>query len=630
MLDSLRKAAGSWVAKILLLVLVLSFAIWGISGNMMGGIGGSAVIQAGDTSVSINEYRLAYDRQLSVLSQQFGTRITREQARALGIENQVLSQLVAGAVLDEQARRLGLGLSKDRLASLTAEDPAFQGPDGRFSRQQFDFVLDQVGMRPEDYLKNREQVAIRQQIVEAISDGLKAPDTLLKAVALYRGEDRTVEYVVLPKSLAEPIEEPSNEVLAKWFEERKDSYRAPEYRKISYVKLAPEDIADPAAISDEQVREDYERNKARFTTPESRTIEQIVFADEATAQKAAESIRSGSVTFEQALESQGKSPADARLGTFTKDKVPDPAVAEAAFALKQNEVSDVVKGTFGPLILRVTEIKPEVAKPFSEVSEQIRKGLALAEASRILLDVHDAYEDSRAAGETLHEAAAKQKLEVVTIEAVDRNGQRPDGSVVSDIPQSAELLREAFATEANVENPPLQLGSDGFVFFEVEGITPARDRSLDEVRDKVVADWKAAQAAERLAARAAEIEKKVKDGASLDDVATELGLQKQVKRGVKRGADDADLGQSGVEAVFGVAEGGTGTVAAPTGDAQIVFKVTEALEPVAAGPEAVPDEARASFTSGIADDLLDQLVAQLQSEYGVTVNRAAVEQALSF
>ena len=123
MLDSLRNAAGTWVAKLLLLMLVVSFAIWGISGKMMEGhTGGSKVLTVGGTSVSINDYKLAYDRQMNLMSQQFGQRLTREQMKAFGLDNQVLAQLVAGALLDEQARKMGLGLSKDRLAALTAED----------------------------------------------------------------------------------------------------------------------------------------------------------------------------------------------------------------------------------------------------------------------------------------------------------------------------------------------------------------------------------------------------------------------------------------------------------------------------------------------------------------------------
>ena len=110
---------------------------------------------------------------MQVMSQQLGTQLTREQAAAFGVDQQVLAQLVAGAVLDEQARKLGLGVSKDRLAQLAREDPAFRGPDGKFDRQQFDAILREVGMRPRTICSNREQVAVRQQIVEAISDGLR-------------------------------------------------------------------------------------------------------------------------------------------------------------------------------------------------------------------------------------------------------------------------------------------------------------------------------------------------------------------------------------------------------------------------------------------------------------------------
>lgn len=628
MLDSLRSAASTWAAKLLLGLLVLSFAAWGISGTIFNGLGRD-VVSAGGTSVSVLEYRLAYDRQLSVLSQRFGTRVTREQAVALGVDDQVLAQLVAGAVLDEQARKMGLGVSRDKLAELAASDPAFQGPNGRFDRRQFDYVLSQVGMNPEDYLKSREQAAIRQQIVEAVSDGLTVPDTLLRAIALYRGEDRTVEYVALPQSLVEPVEDPTDEQLRAWFDERKENYAAPEYREISYVKLEPEDIADPAVISDEQVRDYYESNSDRYTTPERRTIEQIVFADAETATAAREGMRTGT-TFEDLVEAQGKSLDDVRLGTFEKDDIADSAVAETAFNLAQNEVSDIVEGSFGPLILRVTDIQPADVKPLAEVRDQIRQELALDEANRVLLDVHDAYEDARAGGATMREAAERLKLEMETVEAVDRNAQRPDGTIVKTLPQSQELLRDAFETEAGVENPPINIGANGFLFYEVDAVTPARERTLDEVRETVVADWKAAKASERLAERAEDLRKRLDQGASLDQIATEIGQEKQVKRGLRREADDADLGRNGVAAIFGVPNGGTGLFANPAGDAQFLFKVTEVFEPAGAGPDAVPEDLKNAMASGMSDDLLDQLVARLQGEYEVTVNRAAVNQALSF
>ncbi|TPJ62981.1 SurA N-terminal domain-containing protein [Mesorhizobium sp. B2-6-1] len=627
MLGILRSAAGTWVAKLLLSLLVVSFAVWGVSGRLMGGLAGhDSVITAGGTKVSINEYRLAYDRQLAVMSQQFGQRLTHEQAKALGVDNQVLAQLVSGAVLDEQARKLGLGLSKDRLAELTREDPAFKGPGGQFDRRAFEYRLREVGMRPEDYLKNRAQVAVRQQIVEAVSDGLKAPDTFFKAVALYRGEDRTVDYLTLPKTLVEPIEAPSDSALQAYFEANKKTYAAPEYRKFSYVRLEPQDIMDTSSVTDAQVSDDYNKNKARYTTPEMRTIEQLVFKTPDEAKAALDSLKSGA-TFDKLVTAEGKIPADTLLGTLAKDKIADKAVADAAFALNVNEVSPVVQGAFGPVLLRVTEIKPEVVKPLAEVSDQIRKDLALGEANRILLDVHDNYEDSRAAGSSLADAAAKLKLKVVTVDAIDRSGLRPDGSIVKDLPESPALIKAAFDAEPNTENEALTTADNGFIFYEVASITPARDRTLDEVRQKVVADWTAAETAKRLTAKAQELEKRLKAGATLDVIAGELKLEKQTKRGLKREADDADFGKEGAAVMFGVGEGGTGLIPSPTSDAQILFKVAEVFEPAGADASSVPEDARKSFTSGMSDDLLDQLVAQLQTQYGVRVDQAAVAQA---
>ncbi|MBA1140344.1 peptidyl-prolyl cis-trans isomerase [Mesorhizobium neociceri] len=630
MLGILRSAAGTWVAKTLLLLLVASFAAWGVTTRLAGGFlaGHHAVITAGSTTVSITEYRLAYDRQINMLQQQIGQRISREQAKAYGIDNQVLAQLVSGAVLDEQARKLGLGFSKDKLAELTRQEPAFQGPNGQFDRRLFESRLRELGMRPEDYLKNRSQVAVRQQIVEAVSDGLKAPDTFFKAVALYRGEDRTIDYLTLPKALVEPIEAPSDSVLQAYFEANKKTYAAPEYRKFSYVRLEPEDIMDVSAVTDQQVGDDYNKNKGRYTTPEMRTIEQLVFPTLDAAKAASDSLKTGA-TFDKIVIAQGKTQADTLLGTLSKDKISDKAVADAAFALAVNEVSPVVQGTFGPVLLRVTDIKPEVVKPLAEVSDQIRKDLALGEASRILLDVHDNYEDTRAAGSTLAEAAAKLKLKDVTVEAIDRTGLKPDGTIIKDLPASPDLIKAVFEAEPNTENQALTTTNNGFVFYELTSITPARDRTLDEVRQRVVADWTTEETTKRLTAKADELEKRLKAGATLDVIAGELKLEKQTKRGVKREADDVDFGKDGAAAMFGVGEGGTGLIPSPTGEGQILFKVAEVFEPAGADASSVPDDAQKSFTQGMSDDLLDQLVAQLQTQYAVSVDQAAVAQALA-
>jgi peptidyl-prolyl cis-trans isomerase D len=628
MLQAFRSASGSIVVKLLLGLLVLSFAVWGISGSIFTGVG-NGVVTAGQTSVSVLDYRLAYDRQIQAISQQFGTQITREQAQAFGLDQQVMSQVVSGALLDEQAREMDLGLSEDRLAELTAEDPAFQDANGNFNRSQFEFVLRQVGMRPQDYFRNREQVAKRQQIVHAVTDGLPVPEAFLTAYALYDGEARTVDTLTLPASLVQPIEDPDAATLEAYFEENKATYAAPEYRRISYFPLDPETIADPAAVEESEIERYYADNSARYTQPERRTIQQIVFPNAEEAQAALERIRGGE-TYDAIATELGRSEQDLLLGTFARDQVVDPAIAEAAFELDQGEVSEVVSGMFGSILVRVTEIAPEQVAPLAEVSQEIRDEIALDRAAEDVRNFYDSYEDARAGGSGMREAAESLGLEVREIPAIDRNGLSPEGEAIETIPEQQAMLTEAFESEAGIENPPLNAGPVGYVFYEVEEVIAPRDRTLDEVRERVLEDWRTAEIATRLSARADELEARLTEGASLADLATELGLTVETQRGLSRDSSSSSLGPDGLAAVFGVPQGASGSIAAPDGASQILFVVSEVVQPMSAGPDAVPQDLAERLRTGMADDLLDQLVARLQTVYPVRVNQAAVDQALSF
>jgi len=629
MLDSLRKAATTWVAKLLLGVLVLSFGVWGISGQMLTDPSGSTVVTAGKTSVSAMDYRLAYDRRIAELSRQFGTQITRAQAQAFGINEQVLSEVTVGALLDETARKMSLGVSQESIAELAAADPTFRGPDGRFDVARFDFILSQIGMTRDEYLRSQTQVARRQQIVDAVATGVAAPATLLQNIALYRGEDRTVEYVVLPRSMVEPVEAPTDEALQTYFDQNKAAYAAPEFRTLSFVKLEPEDIAEPETIAQEDVERAYEQQRANYTVAERRTIEQINFDNMEAATAAQESLRSGA-TFEDLVELQGKKLEDVNLGTLPRSQIADETIANAAFSLSANQVSEVVDGTFGPVILRVTKIEPEQVTPLANVEAEIRQQLAVADATRQIQDTYDSYEDARASGATLREAAESLGLTVRTVEAVSRNGEDPEGNAIADLPFSSQLLTAAFEADEGIENVPLNVGANGHLFYEVDEIIPARDRTLDEVRDRVVADWTDAEALQRLKARAEEYSKAVRDGTStLDQIASEIGQEKTTKRGLKRESNDPDLGRNGVAAVFAVQKGGVGSFPNPAGNGEFLFQVSEVFQPASASAETVPQDVAQSISETITQDLLIQLAARLQTDLDVTVNRAAMQQALT-
>jgi peptidyl-prolyl cis-trans isomerase D len=230
----------------------------------------------------------------------------------------------------------------------------------------------------------------------------------------------------------------------------------------------------------------------------------------------------------------------------------------------------------------------------------------------------------------MKEAAGKAKLKLAAVEAADAAGIGKDGAALKDLPQAGELIAAVFAAEPGLENAPLNLGSNGFLWYEVTGVTPEREKPLAEIRDKVLADWKTAQGAERLAAKAAGIAKEVKDGSkTLDAAAAELKLTKETKRGLKRDVEDPEFDGKTVEAAFGGGKGFVAMSGGGSGDTQIVMKVVETYDPTDKSAAAVGDAQKKQAANAISDDLLDQLVAKLQTEFPIVVNQQLINSALA-
>src|SRR5581483_11516834 len=179
-------------------------------------------------------------------------------------------------------------------------------------------------------------------------------------------------------------------------------------------------------------------------------------------------------------------PTDVDLGLVSRDKIVDPALADAAFALAQPGVSPVIAGRFGPAMVRVTEIQPQKVTSFDEAKAEIKKKLADQRAAAEIADQRDVVEDARAGGETLAEIGKKYDIPIVTIPAVDKNGADDKGEAIKNLP--AGLVSGAFASDVGVQNEPIAI-EGGFVWYDVTAVTPEHDRELKDVRDKVVAAW---------------------------------------------------------------------------------------------------------------------------------------------
>ncbi|WP_174800837.1 SurA N-terminal domain-containing protein [Martelella limonii] len=629
MLETMRKGAQTWVAKLLLILLIISFGIWGASSAFLSG-SSDVVVRVGDKTVSANEYRLAYQRQLDSLSNQFGRRLTGEEARMIGVDQQVNAQLVAGASLDQLADDMNLGLSEDRLATIIANDPAFQNSDGRFDRQRFSALLRNVGLNEDDYVAERSKVAVRSQIVDGMADGFVPPKTLVDAISEYRNQSRGVDYIVINNAFIDPVKSPADDVLEPWFEQRKTAYRAPEYRKLSYVALHPADIADPAAVTDAEVRADYDARIASFTTPEERRIQQLTFADQATAEQAAQALADGTKTFDQLIADQGRTSGDVTLGIYRKGQFPDATIDEAAFAIEnEGGTSEVIQGNFGPVILRITAIQPATVTPFDQVKDRIRQELAEQQAANDILNVENQYEDQRAGGASMADAAASLNLTPVTVDAIDASGNDQNGNPVPDLPLGSELVGAAFDSDTGVENLPLNLSDGGVVWYEVEDIIPARDRTFDEVRSRVQTDWAAEQQRVALADKADELKIRIEGGESMQQIADDLAIDVNSVTSVTRTAPNDALGGEAVAAAFSGPLGTVATAQRDSGAEQVVLKVVAVVNPTGTLAASGDDQAVNAIAAYAGDDILDEMINRLQSEYGVSINQTLAQQAVN-
>ncbi len=606
-------------------VLVISFAIWGI-GDIFRGFGRSTLAKIGHTEIGIEQFRQLYNERLQTLGRQFGRPITLEQAHALGLDRQIVHQIFGEVLLDERVRVLRLGISDAEIARRITADPTFQGPSGQFDRQRFEQMIRNFGFTEQRYVAERRREMLREQLLGTIVGPPIAPRAMVEAADRFRNEQRSIDYVLLDRAQAGEVPAPAPEVLAEYFEQRKAQFRAPEYRNVVAVSLIPSERARSIEVSDADVKKAYDERRVRLTTPERRQIQQIVFPSEEQARAASERITKGE-TFDAIAKERKLTEKDIDLGTVTKAAILDRAVADAAFALKEGEVSAPVKGRFGTVLLRVLKIEPEKTPTFEEAKDQLRKDIANERAKTDVLAIYDKVEDERSLGKPLTETAEKLKLEARTFE-IDRSGRTPAGEPAANMPEPQRLIAGTFASDIGVDNDPLQV-EGGYIWYEVTGITPERDRTLDEVKAKVEASWREDEIAKRLQAKAKTLLDKVKAGTALAEAAKADGLKVETKTGIKRDTTVAPLSARTVDAIFRTAKDAAGSAPAEQPVEQVVFRVTDVTPPKTDLDSEENKQLRASLNTGISNDVAQEYLALLEKEIGVTINERALQQVVT-
>ncbi|HLL27610.1 MAG TPA: SurA N-terminal domain-containing protein [Xanthobacteraceae bacterium] len=617
MLQAFRQGIGSWFVKGFMGLLILAFVIWGIA-DVFRNFGTTTLASVGKTQISIEGFRRLFTERLQRLGRQLGRPLTPAEAHVLGIDRQILGELLSEAALDQKAQGLRLAISDDTLSRRIAEDPAFRGPSGTFNHEFFLQLLRANGYTEAQYVSEQRRLMLRQQIASAFTGAPAIPKILGEAVQRFESEERAIEFVRLGKDQAGQIAAPTPEQLKAYYDEHKAAFRAPEYRKIVLIALTADMLAASIEVSDADVQKVYEAQIDRFRTPERRDLDQIVFLNMEEAKAAADRIAAGT-SFDKIAEERKLTPKDISIGLVAKRDILDPAIADAAFTLAVGKVSEPIPGRFGAVLLRLKRIEAGVEQPLSAVAATLRKEIARDRARRQILDIHDKVEDERAGGATITETANKLGLKAVTIEAADRSGRKPDGTMIEDVPGRDDLLKGAFLSQPGVETDPVELRNQGgFVWYEVAGITPARDRTFEEARGLVEARWREEETGKKLATLADTIRAKIDSGESFAKAVPGVAVEHREK--IRRGGKVEGLDADAIARIFATTENKAGVYAANDGTGWIVYRILKVnIPPFAPTPAALK-----AITSGLEDDLLGQYVLRLEHDLGVSINEAAL------
>jgi peptidyl-prolyl cis-trans isomerase D len=626
MLRGLRKVSSNWLGKTIMAgvmgVLVISFGLWGIA-DIFRGYGQSTLATVGRTEISTEQFRQTYTEKLQQIGRQFGRPLTMDQARAFGLDRQMLQQTIAEAAFDEEARRMGLGQSDAETMRTILSDPNFKGVTGAFDPQRFQATIRQFGYSEQRYISEQRRVSLRRQIAGTISAGLEPSKTQIEVLSRFQNGQRSLEYVKLDAAQAGTIDPPSPETLAGYFDDHKAQFRAPEYRKISFVLLNPEEVGKWTTVSDEDARKSFEQRRDQLGKPEQREVSQIVFPNAEEAQAARSRIASG-LSFDDLAKERGLSPSDVSLGMMTKSAI-DGAIADAAFALPSGEVSQPLQGRFGVVLVKIGKIEPGVEPTYESVASNLKKEIATERARVTVSDLRDKMEDERGGGASVVEAAQKLGLAPVTIDAVDRSGHVPGGQPVGNIPTGLDVVSQAFASDIGIDNDPIQFNG-GYVWYDVLGITPSRDRNLDEVKDQVEARWHDDQITSRLRAKATDMVQKLDQSGKLADEAAAAGLKVETAAAFKRDASPPGLPAAAVTAAFRTAKDGAGQTAGAGPNEWIVFRVTDVIVPPVDLASDDVKKLKETLLRGMTDEQVGQYVTRIEADIGTSINEAAFAQ----
>lgn len=622
MMDFMRRFASSLLGKILGGLLLIGLAGFGIQ-NVILDLGTNTIARVGDEDITTQQFQRDYRQQLNQFAQQTGQMPTDAQALQYGIPTSVIAKLASDASVNQLAIKLGIGVSDAKLAEMVRTDPSFAGTLGTFERGNFEQVLQQNGYTEAEYFDLQTKAARRQQIALGMFAGTVVPATAKTLLNRYRNDTRTVEYFTLNGTSLPDIAAPTDDDLKAFLTAHQADYRTKETRTVDVVAMTPDILASQPAYqpTDDEIKAEYDKTKDSLTKIEKRDVQQVALTDPAKLAQFEKALTDGRHFLDIVAEA-GLKATD--FGLLAKSGLADSTVADAAFGLAKEGDFVIIPGIGGKRAVGVTKIEAGGTTSYDEAKPIIVKKLSLAKAKAAYANVQDEIESLRAGLKPIKDIAQRYKLPVATVSLT------ADGAELSALPGIAEadrakVAKGVFAATEGKLAPTVSISSTNNVWFDLSKVEPARDQTLDEVKDKVIAAWTAAKTDEALRAEVKSILAELDGGKSFQDVAAAHSQFATISQPITRDGDKTNvLTQQVATQIFANGTDSHGSAVDGDGD-YLVYHVVDVTPATGEGDKNIAD----FLENSSRDALYAEFIGGLRDEAGIKINQQALSALLN-
>lgn len=560
MITFIRRIVKSWFAVLLVGVLIISFAVFGMNDVLLG-MNRDAVVQAGSRQVSTADYKREFDQYKTQAEQRVGQPIPIDMAVERGLDRQVLEGLANRESLAELFQRMGVRVSDNQIAEQIKQIPAFfDRVSGKFDEKLYAGALAERQLNPETFERYMRDEMAQQQVSAAMATGLQAPRAYAALGAAYALEGRDLTWFVINPSMVPEPPKPTDAQLQAFMKENAAQLTRPEFRQLTVVRFSAAAIEPTITVDAAEVQKRFDFRKDGLSTPELRTIVQIPAKDGPTAQRIAQALTGGG---DIATAAKAASVEPVLYADKPRTAIVDRRVAAAAFSLPEGAVSPPIQGELGWAVVKVMKVTPGKSVTLAEVRPEIEAELRSDAAAEKVYEQTQVYEDAHVGGASLPEAATKAGVQTIAVGPVAQTGQNMQGQP-SGVPE--QILTAAFDLPQGGESD-IQEGDKGEYFaVRVDRVIPAALPPLAEVRESLARAWMLREVVKAMQAKADGLATRVRKGESMAAVASSTGSTVTTGLNISRARaqENSALGRDFLIKAFGAKPGEVFTAQNPS------------------------------------------------------------------